>query len=164
VKSDFVITESGDGRICVTIEDEAHPIYFDDLRHLPRAIMLKEITAAVHLIRTKRRYENVAATVVEASEILSHTAATEVTNSRPLPPAIAQTLIALFAQERFADAQLGDMQEIFETNVKRHGLQRAKRLYWLEVLRSVGPIFFHWLKRIGFIAVLVDYGRKKMGL
>jgi hypothetical protein len=164
VKFNYVITESGDGRISVTIEGEPHPIYFNDLRHLPRAIMLKEVGAAVRLIQVKRQYEDATTTIAQANEVLSEMAETEAVNSRPLPPAIAEALIGLFAQEQFADAQLGDMQEIFEANVTRVGLQRAKRLYWYEVVRSVGPIFFHWLRRIGFIAVLVDYSRKKIGL
>jgi hypothetical protein len=73
-------------------------------------------------------------------------------------------LVALFTPKRFAEAQLGDMQEIFEANVERFGLQRANRLYWYEAARSVGPAFMHWLTRVGFVAILVDYSRKKMGL
>ena len=77
---------------------------------------------------------------------------------------MAEAFLSIFMPKRFSEAQLGDMQEIFEANVERHGLSRATRLYWYEVARSIVPITFHWLKRIGIVAVLVDYSRKKIGL
>jgi hypothetical protein len=158
----FKITKLGNGSISVLVEGEEHPFLFSDMKHLPHAIMLKEVKAAVTVIKGQRELKELAATLEQANEILSDM--TEATDSSPPPPVIAEAMISLFTPKHFADAQLGDMQEIFVANAQRFGLRRAKRLYWYEVARSVGPIFFHWLKRVGFIAVLVDYGRKKMGL
>jgi hypothetical protein len=80
---------------------------------------------------------------------------------------LAENLFSAFAPKKSADAQLGDLQEIFQENVKRFGLQRARRMYWIRISREVGPLLFQKLKRLakrfGIIAVLIDYGRTKLG-
>jgi hypothetical protein len=83
------------------------------------------------------------------------------------PPQLAESLISLLAPKKSADAQLGDLQEIFQENVKRFGLERARRMYCIRISREVGPLLLQklmrWLERFGIIALLIDYGRTKLG-
>lgn len=79
------------------------------------------------------------------------------------PPFLAEYLISFLAPEKSAQAQLGDLQELFEKNVARIGERQARRKYWVEVARSFGPLLLQWGKRIGFFTVLIDYFRAKFG-
>jgi hypothetical protein len=94
---------------------------------------------------------------------------TDVIEKAPIetPPWLAENLFSAFAPKKSADAQLGDLQEIFQENVKRFGLERARRMYWIRISREVGPLLFQKLKRLvkrfGIIALLIDYGRTKLG-
>jgi hypothetical protein len=36
-------------------------------------------------------------------------------------------------------------------------------LYWTQVLRAVGPGIWRRVKKLGFIGILIDYGRSKIG-
>jgi hypothetical protein len=156
----FKIKHIENDRYLVLVEGEEKPLHFEVGGNLPRDQAIRKISYIILSRQTRKHLDSLSASIARADEILIQLAQDKTT----APPAIAEALISMFAPKRFSDAQLGDMQEIFETNVKRHGSQRARRLYWYEVARSIGPIILHWLKRIGFIAVLVDYGRKKMGL
>lgn len=55
------------------------------------------------------------------------------------PPRLAAALLWYLSPARTRDAKLDDLDEIFETNVHRHGYRTACRLYRWDVLRSVGP-------------------------
>jgi hypothetical protein len=79
------------------------------------------------------------------------------------PPVIAEFLFSWLAPKRVLQAQLGDLREIFELNVARFGKSRAGMLYWTQVLRAVGPGIWRRIKKLGFIGILVDYGRSKLG-
>lgn len=83
---------------------------------------------------------------------------------RSSPPAPAAFLLAFIAPKNSAQALLGDLEEMFQKNAERFGESRARRMYWFEVARSVGPLVWQWIKRMGFITLVVDYVRSKFGL
>ncbi|MDA9393461.1 hypothetical protein WN73_23455 [Bradyrhizobium sp. CCBAU 45394] len=80
------------------------------------------------------------------------------------PPVLAELLIASLAPKNTAQAQLGDLHEMFEKNVARLGERPARQKYWIEVARSFGPLLWQWLKRVGLFTFLIDYFRSKFGL
>ena len=59
------------------------------------------------------------------------------------PPAVAELLVSLVASPHFREAMLGDMQEMFEHSVRRHGHEKAVTLYWTHALLSACVLFFH---------------------
>lgn len=66
-------------------------------------------------------------------------------------PRIARLLVALSASADLREAQLGDLQEEFESRAQ-HGLAAARRWYWRQALGSVAPNLGHrtrrrWTKR-----------------
>jgi hypothetical protein len=79
------------------------------------------------------------------------------------PPWLAETLIQLLAPKKTVQHLLGDLQEMYEKNSTRFGKSRAGRLYWAQVLRSIGPDLWWRVKKLGLIAFLIDYGRSKLG-
>jgi hypothetical protein len=79
------------------------------------------------------------------------------------PPQTAEWLFAMFAPTKSADAQLGDLQEMFENDSKRVGTRRAERLYWTRVIRSIAPAAWQKLKKLGWLGIIIDYGRTKLG-
>jgi hypothetical protein len=79
------------------------------------------------------------------------------------PPQFAETLVQSLAPKRTVQHLLGDLQEVFEKNCNRFGEARARRLYWAQVLRAIGPGIWRRIKRLGLIAFLIDYGRSKLG-
>ena len=153
--------EEGPGRVRVIVRGIAHPLYVDsaglsDIELTTRIMRVVETRLVQEEFKqTKIALERVEKALLSFKQPVPSTIA---------PPAMAEAFLSIFMPKRFSEAQLGDMQEIFEANVERHGLSRATRLYWYEVARSIVPITFHWLKRIGIVAVLVDYSRKKIGL
>ncbi|MFK4382508.1 permease prefix domain 2-containing transporter [Bradyrhizobium sp. USDA 223] len=83
---------------------------------------------------------------------------------RSSPPASAAILLAFVAPKHSAQALLGDLEEMFQKNVDKFGDRAARRMYWFEAARSVGPLVWQWIKRMGFITLVVDYVRSKFGL
>ncbi|MDA9401741.1 permease prefix domain 2-containing transporter [Bradyrhizobium sp. CCBAU 45389] len=83
---------------------------------------------------------------------------------RSTPPAAAAFLLAFIAPKNSAQALLGDLEEIFQRNAIRLGEPQARRMYWFEVARSFGPLLWQWIKRMGFVTLVVDYVRSKFGL
>lgn len=80
------------------------------------------------------------------------------------PPFLAELLISNLAPKSTAQAQLGDLQEMFEMNVARIGEQQARRKYWMQAASSLLPLLLQWAKRISLFTVLIDYFRSKLGL
>ncbi len=82
----------------------------------------------------------------------------------PAPPPFAELLISALAPKNTAQAQLGDLQEIFQKNAARFGEKQAGRMYWMQVAASAWPLIWTWIKRIGLFTALADYVRSKFGL
>lgn len=85
-------------------------------------------------------------------------------NENVNPPRLAEAAFAWFAPRKTADCQLGDLQELYVKNVERYGSNRARWLYWLEVFPAITGAAWRLLKRVGFVAFVVDYVRTKLGL
>jgi hypothetical protein len=82
----------------------------------------------------------------------------------PSPPLLAALFISFLAPENTAQAQLGDLQEMFQKNVERLGAKQARRIYLMQVAASAWPLIWRWLTRIGFFAAFIGYVRSKFGL
>lgn len=80
------------------------------------------------------------------------------------PPRLAEATFAWLAPKATVDAQLGDLSELYVTNVEKYGEKRARWLYWLEVIRAVAPAVFRLAKKAGIFGLFVDYVRTKLGL
>lgn len=80
------------------------------------------------------------------------------------PPALAEAVFSFLTSKLTADAELGDLQELFLKNVDRFGQARARRLYWYEVLQAVRPALFRIAKKLGIYGIVVGYIRAKFNL
>lgn len=80
------------------------------------------------------------------------------------PSSIASALFLMLSPKKTADAQLGDLEEMFTSDCKAFGARYARAKFWARILLSVGPLIYRRLERIGFIAFLIDLGRRKLGL
>jgi hypothetical protein len=69
------------------------------------------------------------------------------TPSRIEPPQIAQRLVALFVTAKHKNALLGDLDEKFRSAIDEGcTIYRARRMYWSEALRTIGPMAWEKLK------------------
>ena len=80
------------------------------------------------------------------------------------PPRLAEHFVSFLAPKNTAQALLGDMQEMFQKNVRRLGEIEAQRLYWMQARASASKWVLDWLMRIGLVTAVVDYFRSKFGL
>jgi hypothetical protein len=158
---EYECTELPGGVIRVTLED-GEEFLFPGEGDKHREFREIQLLVESRMLQKKRTLIAEAA-LRQTDAVLRELAATAL-HPEDVPPVLGEALISLLTPKQFAQAQLGDMQEMFEGNVRRFGLKRAKRLYWYEVVRSIGPLLFSWMKRIGIIAFLVEYGRRKLGL
>jgi predicted permease len=70
------------------------------------------------------------------------------TSPAPAPPRIAEFLVWLVSPRAERDFVVGDFREMFEDRVARVGVRGARRWYWRETLRSLGPIMHNrWKSR-----------------
>ncbi|WP_421724775.1 permease prefix domain 2-containing transporter [Bauldia sp.] len=76
------------------------------------------------------------------------------------PPTLAEALLALATPTGMTEALIGDAEERFKSNVLRVGARRARMLYRVAVLKSLGPLMWAAAKRIGLLAVLADAYRR----
>jgi hypothetical protein len=80
------------------------------------------------------------------------------------PPAFGEMLLVLFCPRNRARHVMGDLEEIFNEDVKTRGPHRAKLLYWSGVLHSIGPLLWVKVRKAGLVALLVEIGRRWVGL
>jgi hypothetical protein len=91
------------------------------------------------------------------------------TSSTDLPPqplgvALGEMLLLMFCPRIRARHVMGDLEEIFNDDVKAKGQRRADLLYWCGILRSIGPLLWTKLRRAGLIALLVEITRRWSGM
>jgi hypothetical protein len=67
-------------------------------------------------------------------------------NSSTSPPLNAQFLFYLFLDTRNCDALVGDLDERYKLIHNKFGQRRANFWYWIQAIRSVGPIAWAWMK------------------
>jgi hypothetical protein len=151
--------ELEDGRVRVRIDVEGmEPFYLKELIGNQRARMHVLQVAVEHQMLRRRLFELHGA--LERADATMERSAT----SETAPPFLAEVMISLLAPKNTVQSLLGDLQEMFQKNANRLGERRARRKYWLQVSSSIRPLLFHWLKRIGFFTVLIDYFRSKFGV
>ena len=80
------------------------------------------------------------------------------------PPTVAEWLMMIISKPEAREGRIGDLEQQFQANVKRFGLKRAKRLYWAEVIRAVGPLIFQAIKRLGLYTLALAGFKKWIGL
>jgi hypothetical protein len=79
------------------------------------------------------------------------------------PPRTAERLFGIFAPKDTVDAQLGDLQQLYERDCFSLGEKRARERFNIRVLRSLVPLALQKAKRLGIIALLIEIGRRKFG-
>ena len=84
-------------------------------------------------------------------------------NSKSIPPALGESLIVLLCPKNRIEAVLGDLEERFTADEARKGTKRARLLYWMRVLRSVGPLALTKVRKLGLYAMVVEIGRRLIG-
>jgi hypothetical protein len=82
----------------------------------------------------------------------------------PKPPVLGEALLVLFCPRRRVKHVRGDLEEIFNEDVKTRSVRRAKLLYLCGVLHSIGPLLWLKLRKAGLIALLIEVGRRWGGL
>ncbi len=73
---------------------------------------------------------------------------------RDTMPRISEALLALMAPRGLADAIIGDAEEQYHANVERFGAGKARRLYRIDVLKSVLPIAWTAFRRLTIFALI----------
>lgn len=78
------------------------------------------------------------------------------------PPAAAELLLRAFGGKR-AEMIVGDALERFHRDCARGSAQRAKRIYWVDVLRGLAPLAWRKLRSTGLIALTLTAVRHWLG-
>jgi hypothetical protein len=79
------------------------------------------------------------------------------------PPPLTEFLFGLLGPKARVDSMLGDLEEHFHADCESIGDSRARWRYRRRVWRSLGPLIFHKLKNWGFLAFVLELGRRKIG-
>ncbi|HEY5256279.1 MAG TPA: permease prefix domain 2-containing transporter, partial [Acidobacteriaceae bacterium] len=79
------------------------------------------------------------------------------------PPAMSEFLFSLLGPEGSIDSMLGDLEERFHADLESVSPSRARWRYRSRVWRSLGPLVLRKLKNWGFLAVILELGRRKIG-
>lgn len=134
----------------MVVETDASPAGTGRMKHLQMAVDKAIAREQVNLLRAKQRLVE---KMVDAR-----------VGNKATPPMFAELMISLLAPKNTAQALLGDMEEMFSKNVCLYGRASARSKYWMQVVNSVAPLLWQWIKRMGFVTMLVDYFRTKFGL
>jgi hypothetical protein len=81
----------------------------------------------------------------------------------PEPPTLGEALLVLFCPKNRTRHMIGDLEELFHEDLKTKDRKRAKLLYWSAVLRSIGPLLWMKVRKAGFIALVLEIGRRWSG-
>jgi len=79
------------------------------------------------------------------------------------PPAMSEFLFSLLGPEGRVDSMLGDLEERFHADLESVSKSRARWRYRSRVWRSLGPLVLRKLKNWGFLAFILELGRRKIG-
>jgi hypothetical protein len=83
-----------------------------------------------------------------------------VENLPPPPPAAGEWLLTLLIRGRRAEALLGDLEELYRRDCDARGIRRASWLYWARALKSLGPLLWSAIKKIGIVAAVTEMARR----
>jgi hypothetical protein len=78
-------------------------------------------------------------------------------------PAFGEVLVLLCCSERRAATLLRRLRHSFKTETTDRGLARARLLFWVRVLKSIGPTAWRKIRGCGVLALLFGIGRWLMG-
>ena len=79
------------------------------------------------------------------------------------PPAYAEFLLRMLSNPDHRDGIIGDLEQQFRQNCVCHGVARARRIYWTEVLRSILPMLRRSLSRLAVWGAVVSTVRRLLG-
>jgi hypothetical protein len=155
----FFLSESSHGTVVNVVFDDGSTTELP--LKLPRgASREKQMRLAYLMAETAVQHRLLSQRIREAQERID-----AISRQTPIePPRLAEHFISFLAPKNTAQALLGDMQEMFQKNVRRLGETEAERLYWMQVRASAGRWVLDWLMRIGFLTAIVDYFRSKLGV
>ncbi len=74
------------------------------------------------------------------------------------PPKLPLRLLRFFVKEEFVEEIEGDMEEVFQDNLERYSLRKARRLYWMEMFKLLR---LSLLKNTQLLQYLTQYGMFK---
>lgn len=66
----------------------------------------------------------------------------------PEPPVLGTRLIAFFAPAETSEAMLGDLEELFHERLDLRGADKARRWYWMQVVRVGISFGWRWFQRV----------------
>lgn len=81
---------------------------------------------------------------------------------RAQPPSFGEKILYLFLSKDDRECMPGDLAEEFSMLADKHGLSYAKFWYWKQVIFSIIPIIFAYIRKIvslAFVAKLYDFVR-----
>lgn len=76
------------------------------------------------------------------------------------PPWLAEFLLGAFARTRDIEALMGDFEEHFTRDCARMSQRRANVRYWSLVVRSIGPQFWQFIRRVGLLGLIAAVLRR----
>jgi hypothetical protein len=81
------------------------------------------------------------------------------------PPGLAEFLLVLLGpRNELGVSMVGCFAEQFALDCHAFGYERACKLYWAETLRSIMPAICTRIRRWGVFAIILEYGRRILGL
>lgn len=129
-----------------------------------RDLYLRSVVLSLEHDRADIRAQNALRQQADALRQRIHELTERVEQEKQIsPPLLAEFFIAFLAPKNSAQAQLGDLQQMFHANVQRLGERQARRKYWMQVAGSIRPLLWQWLKRVGFLTIVVHFIRSKFG-
>jgi len=80
------------------------------------------------------------------------------------PPAFGEWIITLLVRRKGrAEAILGDLEERLAHDLLKRGERRAHWLYYARVLKSIVPLLWSAIKKLGIFAAVADVARRYLG-
>jgi hypothetical protein len=76
------------------------------------------------------------------------------------PPRAAELLVSSCTKNRYREALLNDLDEVFQRDLASMTVARARLRYWGGALHSIGPQLWALAKRIGIFGLIADYARR----
>jgi hypothetical protein len=84
----------------------------------------------------------------------------EIADTTASPPALAEWIIGSLLRGKKQQAALGDLDELFHTDLERFGERRARRLYWARSVRFLWPMLRRIFGRIASWGVVAAVARR----
>ena len=94
------------------------------------------------------------------SPIFSEVASSE----KLIPPKLAEMFLMLVTRKKSREAIIGDLEQKYARNCADFGVGRARRLYWVETIWTVGPLLLQSAKRLGLYTLALAGLKKWIGL